>query len=118
MTRTLTPGKKKDLDAVADARGVIAALAVDQRSPMRALFGKSMLLLAYERTGYDKAVKSGLPVLLERWSALRLMDAGLTCYPGFRNIENVNLHLRSAVPWHRRCEGHADGKDLLKSRHA
>jgi tagatose 1,6-diphosphate aldolase len=125
VTRALTPGKEKGLDAVADARGVIAALAIDQRGAMRALFGKAMnvspdvvsdeklvqykeavsrvltshasailldpeyglpaarlraknagLLLAYEKTGYDKAVKGRLPALLERWSAQRLIDAG------------------------------------------
>ncbi len=125
MTRTLTSGKKRGLAAVADARGVIAALAIDQRGAMRTLFGEAMgvapesvpgeklirykeavsraltplasailldpeyglpaariraknagLLLAYEKTGYDPAVKGRMPALLERWSAQRLVEAG------------------------------------------
>jgi tagatose 1,6-diphosphate aldolase len=110
----LTPGKRRGLEKVADARGVIADLAIDQRGAMRVLFGKAMgvapeavpdekliqykeavsriltartnailfdpeyglrvasiraktagLLLAYEKTGYDKSVKGRLPKLLE-----------------------------------------------------
>jgi tagatose 1,6-diphosphate aldolase len=125
MTAQLTPGKKRGLDAVSDARGVIAALAIDQRGAMRELFSKPMgkdpadvpgenlveykkavsrvltpyasailldpefglpasreraknsgLLLAYEQTGYDKAVKGRLPRLLDHWSVHRLMKEG------------------------------------------
>ena len=36
----ISPGKWKGLQAVSDARGVIAALAIDQRSALRALFAK------------------------------------------------------------------------------
>ena len=42
MTAELTPGKKRGLDAVSDGRGVIAALAIDQRGAMRELFSKPM----------------------------------------------------------------------------
>src|SRR5580704_14411682 len=42
MTAELTPGKKRGLDAVSDGRGVIAALALDQRGSMRELFSKPM----------------------------------------------------------------------------
>jgi tagatose 1,6-diphosphate aldolase len=125
MTAELTPGKKRGLDAVSDGRGVIAALAIDQRGAMRELFSKPMgkdpadvpgeklieykkavsriltphasailldpefglpasreraktagLLLAYEITGYDKAVKGRLPRLLDHWSVQRLMREG------------------------------------------
>src|SRR5437588_9219453 len=34
------------------------------------------VFLAYEKTGYDAAVKGRLPDLLPEWSVLRLMDAG------------------------------------------
>jgi tagatose 1,6-diphosphate aldolase len=34
----ISKGKKKGLDAIADSRGVIAALAIDQRSALRTLF--------------------------------------------------------------------------------
>ena len=125
MTAQLTPGKNRGLDAVSDKRGVIAALAIDQRGAMRELFSKAMgkdpasvagenlveykkavsrvltpyasailldpefglpasrerakssgLLLAYEVTGYDKAVKGRLPHLLDHWSVHRLVREG------------------------------------------
>jgi len=121
----ISPGKWKGLQAVSSARGVIAALAIDQRSALRSLLSKTMerdagsvpaemlvqfkeavsriltphasailldpeyglpaaklraessgLLLAYERTGYDKNVPGRLPQLLESWSVKRLVEAG------------------------------------------
>jgi tagatose 1,6-diphosphate aldolase len=39
----------------------------------------SGLLLAYEKTGYDKALPGRLPDLLDVWSAKRLKDAGADC---------------------------------------
>jgi tagatose 1,6-diphosphate aldolase len=39
--RHLTPRKKEKLKAVSDSRGIIAALACDQRQALRSLFGKS-----------------------------------------------------------------------------
>lgn len=41
MAGNLASGKKKGLDAVSDERGVIAALAIDQRSALRKLFAKA-----------------------------------------------------------------------------
>jgi tagatose 1,6-diphosphate aldolase len=42
MMPGLSIGKQKGLQAVSDSRGVIAALAIDQRDAMRALFGRAM----------------------------------------------------------------------------
>src|SRR5690348_10518702 len=39
----------------------------------------SGLLLAYEKTGYDKIVPGRLPDLLDVWSVKRLKDAGADC---------------------------------------
>ncbi|HUI82685.1 MAG TPA: tagatose 1,6-diphosphate aldolase [Candidatus Binatia bacterium] len=39
----------------------------------------SGLLLAYEKTGYDKQLPGRLPDLLELWSAKRLKEAGADC---------------------------------------
>ncbi len=113
---------------MANARGVIAALAIDQRSALRSLFAKAKgievdavpgewlvqfkeavsriltaeasailldpeyglpaaklraknagLMLAYERTGYDKTVPGRLPELLKHWSVRRLIEAGADC---------------------------------------
>jgi tagatose 1,6-diphosphate aldolase len=121
----LSSGKQRGLQALSDERGVIAALAVDQRSALRDLFAKASglpaeavatehliqfkelvsriltpyatailldpeygipaaaqrhnrtgLLLAYERSGYDKSVRGRLPSLLEEFSVARLKAAG------------------------------------------
>lgn len=42
MIPGLSIGKQKGLQAVSDTRGVIAAIAIDQRSAMRTLFGRAM----------------------------------------------------------------------------
>jgi tagatose 1,6-diphosphate aldolase len=121
----LSPGKLKGMKAVADARGVIAAAAMDQRGSLQKALGKERggdisdammeefktvvaevltphasailldpewglpaslrrakkagLLLAYEKTGYDKTGPGRLPDLLDEWSARRLKEAGADC---------------------------------------
>jgi tagatose 1,6-diphosphate aldolase len=121
----LTPGKLAGMKAVSDARGVIAAAAMDQRgslkkslenekgSPVtdgemeefkeivtevltqhasailldpewglpatRKRAKNSGLLLAYEKTGYDKTGPGRLPDLLDNWSVRRLKEAGADC---------------------------------------
>jgi len=124
----LSPGKRKRLEAVSDSRGVIGALAIDQRDALRSLFSAELkiekslvprdqleefksiavrvlsphatavllepeyglhaagqrapsagLLMAYEVSGYDPAIPSRLPRLLEGWSVRRLVDAGAQC---------------------------------------
>lgn len=124
----MAKGKLAGLQAVSNTRGVIAALAIDQRNALRKLLSKAKeaapeaipgtmleqfkeavsriltpyasailldpeyglpaarqrakdagLLLAYERTGYDKAVPGRLPRLLENWSGRRLAGEGADC---------------------------------------
>jgi len=121
----LTPGKLAGMKAVSDARGVIAAAAMDQRGSLQKSLAKekggdvtqtmmeefkvivsdvltrhasailldpemglpaaaarsknSGLLLAYEKTGYDKVVPGRLPDLLDVWSVRRLKEAGADC---------------------------------------
>jgi tagatose 1,6-diphosphate aldolase len=177
MTAELTPGKKRGLEAVSDARGVIAALAIDQRGAMRELFSKPMgiqpadvpgeklveykkavsriltshasailldpefglpasreraknsgLLLAYEQTGYDKAVKGRLPRLLDHLSVHRLMKEGadsiklLLYYSAFSEneindikyafIERLGAECAAAdVPFFLELVSYADGID-------
>jgi tagatose 1,6-diphosphate aldolase len=121
-------GKLAGLRAVSNERGVIAALAIDQRNALRTLLAKARettpeaipdrmleefkeavsrvltphasailldpeyglpaarqraksagLLLAYERTGYDKAIPGRLPRLLDHWSVQRLAGEGADC---------------------------------------
>jgi len=122
---TLTPGKLAGMKAVADARGVIAAAAMDQRGSLQKSLAKEKggdvsdsmmeefkslvtevltphasailldpewglpasrrraanagLLLAYEKTGYDKTGPGRLPDLLNDWSVRRLKEAGADC---------------------------------------
>ena len=124
-TTTTTPGKLKGIKAVCDARGVIAAAAMDQRGSLQKALAKERggpvgdremeefkilvtealtphasailldpewglpaskrraknagLLLAYEKTGYDKTGPGRLPDLLDEWSARRLKEAGADC---------------------------------------
>ena len=42
MPSPLSAGKQKGLESIADSRGIIAALAIDQRSALRSLFSKAM----------------------------------------------------------------------------
>jgi tagatose 1,6-diphosphate aldolase len=122
---TLTAGKLAGMKAVSDARGVIAAAAMDQRGSLRKALakerggeisdemmeefkilvtevltrhasailldpewglpaskrrsGRSGLLLAYEKTGYDASTPGRLPDLLHEWSVRRLKAAGADC---------------------------------------
>ena len=121
----LTSGKLKGLKAVADARGVIAAAAMDQRGSLQKSLAKDSggpigdaqmeefktivsevltphasailldpewglpaskrraknagLLMAYEKTGYDKTGPGRLPDLLNHWSVKRLVENGADC---------------------------------------
>jgi tagatose 1,6-diphosphate aldolase len=121
----LSVGKQHRLRALSNPKGVIAALAIDQRSALRRLIAQASgqpphdvaadlltefkacvsriltphasailldpeyglraaaerhrhagLLLAYEKTGYDKAVRGRFPGLLDDFSVIRLKDAG------------------------------------------
>ena len=105
----LTPGKLAGMKAVSNERGVIAAAAMDQRGTMMEEFKilvsevltphasailldpewglpaskrrakNAGLLLAYEKTGYDKTGPGRLGDLLDHWSARRLKEAGADC---------------------------------------
>lgn len=128
MSAGISSGKRRGLERVSNSRGVIAALAMDQRRALRSLMAKAKgvapesipgevlaefkeavsriltphasailldpeyglpasqqrtrsagLLLAYEQSGYDKAILGRLPRLLEHWSVRRLMEAGADC---------------------------------------
>jgi tagatose 1,6-diphosphate aldolase len=70
MAFQITERKKGGLRAVADSRGVIAALAIDQRSALRKLLAQAM------NTQAEK-VPGRLPAFLDHWSARRLVaEAG------------------------------------------
>jgi tagatose 1,6-diphosphate aldolase len=121
----MSPGKLAGMKAVSNARGVIAAAAMDQRGSLQKSLAKERgsdvtdammeefkvqvsevltrhasailldpewglpaaarrakgagLLLAYEKTGYDKTGPGRLPDLLDDWSVRRLKEAGADC---------------------------------------
>jgi tagatose 1,6-diphosphate aldolase len=121
----LTSGKLTGMKAVSDARGIIAAAAMDQRGSLQKSLAKERggdvsdrdmeefkslvtevltphasailldpewglpaskrraknagLLLAYEKTGYDKTGPGRLPDLLDEWSVRRIKEAGGDC---------------------------------------
>jgi tagatose 1,6-diphosphate aldolase len=121
----ITSGKLAGMKNVSDARGVIAAAAMDQRGSLQKALAKEKggeitdrdmeefkiqvtevltghasailldpewglpasrkrakgagLLLAYEKTGYDKTGPGRLPDLLDVWSVRRLKEAGADC---------------------------------------
>src|SRR6266404_6210514 len=101
----LTPGKLAGLKRVSNERGVIAAAAMDQRGSLQKSLAKekggditdammqefktlvtevltphaSAILLAHEKTGYDKTGPGRLGDLLDHWSARRLKEAGADC---------------------------------------
>ena len=121
----ITPGKLAGMKAVSNARGVIAAAAMDQRGSLKKALAKEKgadvgdreleefkilvtevltphasailldpewgipaskrraktagLLMAYEKTGYDKTGPGRLPDLLDEWSVRRLKEAGADC---------------------------------------
>src|SRR3954469_9938122 len=144
----LTPGKLAGMKAVSDARGVIAAAAMDQRGSLQKSLAKEKggdigdremeefkslvtevltkhasailldpewglpaskrrsnnagLLLAYEKTGYDKTTPGRLPDLLDLWSVQRLKAAGADCikillYYTSTDPKNVNDHKHAWV---------------------
>jgi tagatose 1,6-diphosphate aldolase len=173
----LSWGKQRGLQALSDERGIIAALAVDQRSALRNLFAKASglpaeavitenlirfkelvsrilspyatailldpeygipaaaqrhkrtgLLLAYERSGYDKSVRGRLPSLLEAFSVARLKGAGadavkvLLYYSPFSSpeintrkhawVERVGIECLSAdLPFFLELVSYHDGMD-------
>lgn len=118
----MTKGKFAGINAVADEKGIIAAVAIDQRGSLQKAISKAKgaaatpaelgefkvlvseiltphasailldpefgleavrrrakdtgVFLAYEKTGYDAAVKGRLPDLLSEWSVRRLVQAG------------------------------------------
>jgi tagatose-1,6-bisphosphate aldolase len=51
MAFRITEGKKRGVQAVADSRGVIAGLAIDQRSVLRKLFAQTMNTQAAKAPG-------------------------------------------------------------------
>ena len=89
---------------------------------------KAGLLLAYEKTGYDKQVPGRLPDLLDLWSVRRLKEAGANCikillYYAPADPKNINEHkhawierigdecLANDIPFFLEIIGYEEGMD-------
>lgn len=159
----LSKGKQRGLEALSTENGIIAALAIDQRSALRKLFAATSgrpadgipgewlvefkthvskiltpyasailldpeygepaaeqrdslcgLLLAYEKTGYDKTVAGRLPSTLDGFSVAKLQQTGadavkvLLYYSPFSSAE-IN---EKKYAWVRRVSEECIASDL------
>jgi tagatose 1,6-diphosphate aldolase len=75
MSSTVPSGKEKGLQQLSDSRGVIAALAIDQRSALRALFARAMNVDS-ERVPQDKLIqfKERVSSVLTPYASSILLD--------------------------------------------
>jgi tagatose 1,6-diphosphate aldolase len=75
MTSTVPSGKQRGLQHLADSRGVIAALAIDQRSALRALFARAMKADS-ESVPPDKLIqfKEAVSAVLTPYASSILLD--------------------------------------------
>jgi tagatose-1,6-bisphosphate aldolase len=102
MAAGMTAGKKKRLQVVADKCGVIAALAIDQRSALPKLFGKAMQVSAE----HVRAPFSGVPCGRATWKddVEILVQNGPNAFEdwlhsvGAENIKRVKARLNAAKP--------------------
>lgn len=94
MNFHLTEQKKKGLQAVADSRGVIAALAIDQRSALRKLFAKSMNVEA-DAVPAEKLVqfKEAVSRILTPHSSAILLDPEYGLPAARKRAKNAGLLL-------------------------
>jgi tagatose 1,6-diphosphate aldolase len=90
----ISPGKWKGLQAVSNSRGVIAALAIDQRSALRSLFAKAMGVEpdAVPRESLEQFKKAVSRMLTPHASAI-LLDPEYGLPAARQRAKNVGLLL-------------------------
>jgi tagatose 1,6-diphosphate aldolase len=94
MTSSLTPGKQKGLQAVADSRGVIAALAIDQRSALQALFARAMGVTAADVPGENLSrFKEAVSSILTPHASAILLDPEYGLPAAAKRAKNSGLLL-------------------------
>jgi len=90
----ISPGKWKGLQAVSNARGVIAALAIDQRSALRSLFAKSAgMEPADVPRGWIEQYKEAVSRILTPHSSAILLDPEYGLSAARRRAKNAGLLL-------------------------
>ena len=94
MTSSLTPGKQKGLQAVADSRGVIAALAIDQRSALQTLFARAMGVAAADVPGENLSqFKEAVSSILTPHASAILLDPEYGLPAAAKRAKNAGLLL-------------------------
>jgi tagatose 1,6-diphosphate aldolase len=89
-----SPGKQKGLQALADQRGVIAALAIDQRSALRKLFAKASNRDANEVPGeWLVQFKEKVSEFLTPYASAILLDPEYGLPAASRRAKNAGLLL-------------------------
>ena len=94
MTPSLTPGKQRGLQAVADSRGVIAALAIDQRSALQTLFARAMGVAAADVPGENLSqFKEAVSSILTPHASAILLDPEYGLPAAAKRAKNAGLLL-------------------------
>src|SRR5271170_4817282 len=94
MTSSLSSGKQKGLQAVADSRGVIAALAIDQRGALKALFARAMGVAAADVPGENLSkFKEAVSSILTPHASAILLDPEYGLAAAAKRAANAGLLL-------------------------
>jgi tagatose 1,6-diphosphate aldolase len=94
MTSSLSSGKQKGLQAVADSRGVIAALAIDQRGALQALFARAMGVAAADVPGENLSqFKEAVSSILTPHASAILLDPEYGLPAAAKRATNAGLLL-------------------------
>ena len=94
MPSRLSAGKQKGLAAVADSRGIIAALAMDQRSALRSLFSRAMGVAAADVPPENLSqFKEAVSAILTPHASAILLDPEYGLPAAARRATNAGLLL-------------------------
>ena len=94
MTSSLAPGKQKGLQAIADSRGIIAALAIDQRGALQALFARAMGVAAADVPGENLSqFKEAVSSILTPHASSILLDPEYGLPAAAKRATNAGLLL-------------------------
>jgi tagatose 1,6-diphosphate aldolase len=94
MTSSLSSGKQKGLQTVADSHGVIAALAIDQRSALQTLFARAMGVAAADVPGENLSqFKEAVSSILTPHASAILLDPEYGLPAAAKRATNAGLLL-------------------------
>jgi tagatose 1,6-diphosphate aldolase len=94
MTPSISSGKQKGLQAVSDSRGVIAALAIDQRGALRTLFARALGVSAADVPGENLSqFKEAVSSILTPHASAILLDPEYGLPAAAKRATNAGLLL-------------------------